>query len=721
MSRRLASYLIGLQLCAYALGCSGDSSAPTEIAIEVTSDLQAPNEIDSIVIDVANLEQPVHVSADLSKRDLPRHLTLVHDAGPLGPIRVIVSGYLGQMKRIERKVEISFQLRTSKALSVRLERACLQNFCSDETTCYKGTCRPFADNEPGNGGHGGEGGGMGGGGGADNTDGGTGDAGSGGSGGTGTGGSGSGGNGSGGMGGTGGTGVIDSGPPENQPPLCMISAPADGVTLSFGLNVQLEGSCRDPETGMLDGTALHWSSTRDASLGDGTSLDLDPIPVGDETFKLCADDPDDPTLRSCTQVTVDVENPPKPKVTISSIHQGLNYFSPYAVAKTIQLTSTVSGQMVTLDWRDTFLGSFGANDTASISNPEIGVHTVTLTATDNIGQVGSADQTFTVLPANVSSLVQTFSSVSTALGGPVSVLAIDSASQAIAYGPSGLKRFNAGDTSSTASDAIAGMGTPLAVGTVTTLSIAESSKLIYIGTMTGLIVCSYMKNMPIDQSMCTAYSGFGTLTNEITAIARATVNGTDRLVIGTATGLFVATDPAVPNVGDDSLWGGERIAAVVALDGAFWFASTNSGLHYYDPGSGMVFAQSGAPSLQLSALAVDGANMLWVGSESGFGSFDPSQIEWSLWDTGSPPAPGLVGNNVQALATTHVTIGGSMRDVLWVGTSVGVTRFDASVPSFMTLTNADGLPDDSVHAIAVLPNGSKLLGTSTGVSLYTGH
>jgi hypothetical protein len=708
MTQRLARHVSGLLLCAAALGCSGDSTASTEITIEVTSDLRAPTEIDRVDIDVANLEQPVHVSADLADKDLPRHLTLVHDGGPLGPVRITVSGFLGDTKLIERKVEMSFALRTSKALSVRLERACLQNFCSDKTTCVHGECRPFAGIEPdGNAGRGGEGG-MGAGAGGM----------SGGSDGGGTGGTGSGGTtgGSGGGGGSGGVGSGgDAGPPVNQPPDCTIDSPEDGATLSFGLDVQLEGMCTDPEGGMIAPSALHWSSTRDAALGDGPMLMLGSVPKGSETFELCADDPDDATLQGCAQATVDVVDPAKPTVTIDSVRQGANYVSPYSSTKTIQFMSTVTGQMVTLDWTDTFLGSFSTMAATSIATPEVGVHTVKLTATDNIGQSASDERTFTVLPADVSSLVQTFGNVSTALGGAVRVLAVDSGSQALAYGPGGLKRFDALDTGATPSDAMVDQSAFTA--TVTTLLIAENVGSIYIGTTTGLVVCPYTKNMPIDQTMCTTYTGFGTLSNEITAIARAGVSGSDRLVIGTATGLFVAANAAVPNVGNADLWSNERIAAISALGTVFWFASTTSGLHYYDPTKGMVYGQSGAPSLQLHALATDNSDALWAGSDNGFGRFDPDATEWELLDAGA----GLVGNNVQAVATTHVTIGGSMRDIVWLGTSAGVTRYDRSVPSFMTLTDTEGLPSKNVYAIAVLPSGYKLFGTAAGVALYTGR
>src|SRR5262249_28986355 len=131
--------------------------SPTEITIEVTSDLKAPTEIDRVDIDVTNLLLPLHASADLTKQDLPRHLTLVRDSGPLGPIHITVAGYLGATKLVQRIVRISFAPRNSKSLAVRLERACLANFCEEDTTCVSGRCRAYAGIEPDdNAGHGGD-------------------------------------------------------------------------------------------------------------------------------------------------------------------------------------------------------------------------------------------------------------------------------------------------------------------------------------------------------------------------------------------------------------------------------------------------------------------------------------------------------------------------------------------------------------------------------------
>jgi ligand-binding sensor domain-containing protein len=51
---------------------------------------------------------------------------------------------------------------------------------------------------------------------------------------------------------------------------------------------------------------------------------------------------------------------------------------------------------------------------------------------------------------------------------------------------------------------------------------------------------------------------------------------------------------------------------------------------------------------------------------------------------------------------------------------MGVTRIDAISASLMNLTTADGLPSASVRSIVILSDGTKLIGTDSGLARYTG-
>ncbi len=87
---------------------------------------------------------------------------------------------------------------------------------------------------------------------------------------------------------------------------------------------------------------------------------------------------------------------------------------------------------------------------------------------------------------------------------------------------------------------------------------------------------------------------------------------------------------------------------------------------------------------------------------------------------GQRPDLGLASNDVRDIAVAHPNIASMARDVIWIATAAGVSRFDPSIPSFTTFTTADGLPSNSVRALAVLPNGSIAFATDAGLATYAG-
>jgi hypothetical protein len=60
----------------------------------------------------------------------------------------------------------------------------------------------------------------------------------------------------------------------DKPPQVAITHPGDGVVLTPGAVLILEGSAYDPETGFLSGAALTWRSDRAGVLGTGTAVSL---------------------------------------------------------------------------------------------------------------------------------------------------------------------------------------------------------------------------------------------------------------------------------------------------------------------------------------------------------------------------------------------------------------------------------------------------------------
>jgi hypothetical protein len=690
---------LGLALATAAVGCSSPASL-TQIAVTVESDMRVPSELDRLTISITGLTTDQSSAADLRQKGFPRKLTLVHDGGPLGPITVTASGWLGSSKVVERSMSVSFVKNATTPLLLRLDRAQVGSSADGGTLGDGGTDASVATRDAGKIGA--------------VTDSGVVDA------------------------ATGvvdsgpidaGTGVVDSGPvdsgtdsaPPNQPPTCTITSPTNNQALNTGVSVTLQGSCTDPESGAVT-TGLQWTSNIAGALGGGASRMVTSLAVGSHTLTLCAPDPNDATLQGCTSVVVFVRLPTPPTASITSVTQNGSSTAPFASNRAVDLVGTATGQSVTVSWVDSFTGSFSTTLTPSLSAPLVGRHRVTLTVTDNTGQSATAFVTFVVLAqGSGSQLVAPFASVnSTISSASVAAVAGDSANQVLISNPSpAVYRFDGGHATSTASVAIDNSKLP---AEVRSLLISESNSLVFVGTGNGLVACAYAAGASIDATTCKTFRGSNLPDNQVNAIARVSGGGftSDVLLLGTKKGVLVASDPAGSSSGTVVL-SNQDIAGIAVSGQTTWIASHDSGLNRYIPAFGFpTNVNSGGPSDNATAVAVSSSGIVWVGSDSGIGRYEPFQSRWTVWQQGDAPAPGLVSDNVHAIAISRPTISSQPRDVIWIATNMGVSRFDPTIPSFMTLTTADGLPSNNVLSVAVLQNGSKVFGTTAGVALYTG-
>jgi hypothetical protein len=76
----------------------------------------------------------------------------------------------------------------------------------------------------------------------------------------------------------------------NKAPNAIIMNPREGQVFAPGELVVLEGTANDLEDGGLPDAALHWSSSRQGSLGIGPSLPLNTLEIGEHTITLTATD-----------------------------------------------------------------------------------------------------------------------------------------------------------------------------------------------------------------------------------------------------------------------------------------------------------------------------------------------------------------------------------------------------------------------------------------------
>ena len=118
--------------------------------------------------------------------------------------------------------------------------------------------------------------------------------------------------------------------------------------------------------------------------------------------------------------------------------------------------------------------------------------------------------------------------------------------------------------------------------------------------------------------------------------------------------------------------------------------------------------ENGLPQNTVKAIAQTSDGFLWLGTEVGLVRFDGNSF--LLFDQNSKPA--LPGNDIQCLFQAQDSS-------LWVGTSSGLARFkDGQIKSF---TTADGLPADRVSAVGQMPDGSIWVSTGGGIAKFSGE
>ena len=414
MNRRVS--LVGLLLILVTLwaSCSADES-PAHVVLEVNSDLQVPTEIDRIELTVQGQEASQLATADLRERGFPRTITLVHGGGPLGPLRVQVRGLLGPTLRVEKSLRVWFG--AEERVLVELMRSCLAIECPSRQTCDDGVCmdipeEPLVDagadaatsphrdaavdaatsphrdaavdaatsphrdaavdaaTSPARDAA------------SDAADSAT---------------------------STPADAAVSPLPdamapvdgaiptePAGEPPVCSIARPVQNDVVQVLTQVRLRGSCTDMESGPV-AMGLSWSSSLDGPLASGADTQAMLRTVGNHRIALCAPDPKQPSRLGCSVVDITASATPQPSAQILSVVQSGSSVPPYVAGPPIMLSGSGTGASVVLSWVDSIQGPLGTGNAVTLSSPAVGVHTVTLTATDRDGNTARATTTFAIL------------------------------------------------------------------------------------------------------------------------------------------------------------------------------------------------------------------------------------------------------------------------------------------------------------------------------------
>lgn len=189
-------------------------------------------------------------------------------------------------------------------------------------------------------------------------------------------------------------------PGANRAPTVTISAPANNASLVAGQAVTLTGAATDPEDGALSGPALAWSSSRDGALGTGSPLSVATLTAGTHTLSVVATDSGGNTGTATVSLTVLPQNA-APTVSITQPVTGASVAAGTSVTLAGTASDPEDGALsgAALTWRSSLDGVLGTGSPLATSSLRVGVHTLSLTATDSGGRTGSASVQLTVTMA----------------------------------------------------------------------------------------------------------------------------------------------------------------------------------------------------------------------------------------------------------------------------------------------------------------------------------
>ena len=182
----------------------------------------------------------------------------------------------------------------------------------------------------------------------------------------------------------------------NQGPSVAILTPADGAPLTEGDPIEFRGSASDPEDGSLFGAALVWTSDLDGPLATDEYFVTSELSVGTHVVTLAATDRGGVTVTA--SITIEIAPNAAPTVAITSPSEGASLTVGDLVTFIGSAVDPEDGVLsgASLIWTSDRDGTIGTGMTFSRADLSIGMHVVTLTATDRHGASASASVTVAV-------------------------------------------------------------------------------------------------------------------------------------------------------------------------------------------------------------------------------------------------------------------------------------------------------------------------------------
>ena len=134
-------------LAALFAGACGEPTPLTEILVVVDSDLQVPEALDTVSLEILRPPDvplgPFTQLVDPSKRfavPLPVSVGIKASSDPTRRITVVATGVRRTDVVVEQQADVDFQEGRVVVLCIRLDADCQDVVCEDDTTCRGGMC-----------------------------------------------------------------------------------------------------------------------------------------------------------------------------------------------------------------------------------------------------------------------------------------------------------------------------------------------------------------------------------------------------------------------------------------------------------------------------------------------------------------------------------------------------------------------------------------------------
>ena len=185
-------------------------------------------------------------------------------------------------------------------------------------------------------------------------------------------------------------------------PTVKITKPASGATFAQGVKITFAGTATDPRAGALHGASLVWSSSINTQTITGDSVSTSALPLGTHTFTLTARNASGLTAKASVTLTIATTATNKaPTATITAPASGASFAQGASVTFSGSGSDLEDGALAgaSLVWKSSINGQLGTGASLTTTSLAAGTHTITLTAKDSKGAVGTATRTITVTAA----------------------------------------------------------------------------------------------------------------------------------------------------------------------------------------------------------------------------------------------------------------------------------------------------------------------------------